>query len=264
MAEIEGITEVPATRDYVLSVLRDQHRQACIVDLECEPDIDLSFDTTIADWRLACDLVSTRRLGRALNESWGIELTDRQWKSVLCPARKRTLGDVTGLIASVASRPQLQPINIAGTSCRAAAAFLATRSYLRQAGADVDQIRPSSEIAEYSSRYLLTFVESISRIAPGKLPDIEPDRSPACPWSISACLSAIGAIVCLAFAQTAAFSFDALMLLSVFGLSFTLSALLAMLSRPAAEFSIQFGSLRTFRELAVCLSSGDACAAHDS
>jgi hypothetical protein len=50
-------TYLPATPDYVLAVIRDYHRQQCQFDREAEPDVELTFQTTIAEWRCSCILL---------------------------------------------------------------------------------------------------------------------------------------------------------------------------------------------------------------
>lgn len=42
---------VPATPEYVLDVIRDAHRQQCEYDPEATPEIELTFDSTVDDWR---------------------------------------------------------------------------------------------------------------------------------------------------------------------------------------------------------------------
>ena len=59
------------TPDEVLTILVDQHRHQSQVDPEAEADAILTFDSTIADWRSAGDLLGWHRLGQALNEDWG-------------------------------------------------------------------------------------------------------------------------------------------------------------------------------------------------
>jgi hypothetical protein len=61
---------VAATPAYVLDVIRDQHRQQCGYDPMADSDAELTFETTIAEWRDACDLLDWRRLGRALDREW--------------------------------------------------------------------------------------------------------------------------------------------------------------------------------------------------
>jgi hypothetical protein len=79
------------TPDEVLAILVDQHRLQSQVDPEAEQDAVLTFDSSIADWRFACDLVGWRGLARALNEEWGMSLSLREWREILEPHDKRTL-----------------------------------------------------------------------------------------------------------------------------------------------------------------------------
>ena len=91
----------PATPEYALAVLRDMHRQQCQHDPEADAHAVLSFDTTVAEWRDACDLLGWRELGLAYNQIWGIACRDHEWHAVLEPPRFRRLAEVCQLIASL-------------------------------------------------------------------------------------------------------------------------------------------------------------------
>jgi hypothetical protein len=91
----------------VLAIFVDEHRLVSRVDPEVEPDAVLSFDSTIADWRYACDLLGWKRLGRALNETWGMSLTDDNWEAILEPGSERTL---RGLCDVIAKNAQIETI----------------------------------------------------------------------------------------------------------------------------------------------------------
>lgn len=161
---------VPATPEYILEVYRDQYRQSLGFDPAVEPDVELTFETTVAEWQNACDLLPWRGLGCALDESWKLGRTDEEWRAVLTPERKRTLRDVCEFIAEGAMRPVVEPLNILGGSCLPAGAFLAIRSMLREAGADADSIRPSTPLAEYARLHYGVFLGPISRLSPHALP----------------------------------------------------------------------------------------------
>lgn len=160
----------PASPEYVLAVLRDDHRQQCQYDPEAEPEISLSFDSTIADWRHACDLVPWRRLGRALNDRWDIRIPDRVWREVLEPANEKTLEGVCRLIATYARRPVIRPARMCGAECETAGAFLTIRSLLHECGVCAEHIRPSTPLASYARRYTGVFLGPVARLAPGAVP----------------------------------------------------------------------------------------------
>lgn len=236
---------VPATADYVLDVIRDSHRQQCQFDPEADPDAVLTFETTVADWRSACDLLEWRALSRALDGEWNLGRSDADWRSALEPPENRTLRDVCELIASGALRPSVEPLRIMGATCLPAGAFLAIRAMLRDAGADVDSLTPSTLIDEFARRYLGVFLGPISRLAPNALPPVRVSA----PWYD---LSLVG--FALGFLATVAGLF-------ISPLATAGGVLLILVSWAGARIALQhppsqveFGDLRNFRDLAVAIA----------
>ena len=237
---------VPATPEYVLSVIVDDHRQQSQYDPEADPDAVLTLDTTVAEWRNACDLVGWRGLGRALNDYWDIRCTDRQWETVLTPASQRTLRDVCSVIASHATRQVIRPVTLLGKPCDTAGAFLTVRSLLRQAGADVRPVRPSTPLAPYLRQHVEVFLGPISRLAPGALPPVE-IRTPLYDRAVIGFVASLVLIIlgwlvsplCAALGAVSAGFFYALVWV-------------AAKSRPA---SVEFGGVQTFRDLAMVLAA---------
>ena len=164
--------EEPASSEYVLSVICDMHRQQAQFDGEVDGEAILTFDTTIADWREACDLVGWRQLGQALNTIWGIEASAAQWKAVLEPEHVKRLSDLCEFLAQRVSRPRIRAARLLGRSCVTAGAFLTVRSLLHDAGADASEITPSTLLSPYTRSYTRLFLEGISKLAPGALPPV--------------------------------------------------------------------------------------------
>jgi hypothetical protein len=240
----------PATADYVLSVLRDEHRQQCHYDDAADPDISLSFETTVAEWSEACDLVGWRELGRGLNLMWGIARSDAEWRAVLEPSHRRRLRDVCDLIARHATRRRIRPARLLGSDCASAGVFLTIRSLLRQEGADVDDMAPSTPLAEYTRRHVNLFLGPISRLAPACLPAVRIHK----PIYDIAVWGTIAAML-----LTGVGSGSGLHLLTLVGVP--LIGLCHMLTEIAAKripASVQFGDLRTFRDLALAMSRSEA------
>lgn len=236
-----------ATSDDVLAVICDAHRQQCQFDSEAEPDARLGPETTVDEWRIACDLVDWRQLGRALNDDWGLDHSDAAWYAVLEPSRERRLGELCGFIARGALMPCIRPAGFFGTSCTAAGAFLSVRSILSDAGADVRAVAPSTPLAPYTRRHLSTFLGPISRLAPNALPAVKVST----PWYDS-CL--IGIVVGLLIAVVGWFFSP---------LATTLGSVLAGVSYVevwvAAAYppsSVEFGTLRTFGDLSRVIAEG--------
>ena len=253
---------VPATPEYILDVIRDSHRQQCGYDPEADPAADLTFDTTIDEWREACDLFPAGKLGEYLNYEWGLEHSDSAWREVLEPSPPRNLRDLCQFIASSANRPVIEPVTILRSACLPAGAFLAIRSILRDNGANVDGLRPSTPLGDYARRFGWVFVGPISRLAPNSLPRVRVHV----PWyNLATLILALGFLGLLIAPLACLFlslkgGAAAWMILTPFGLVVSSLACMELVSRfPPSR--VEFGSLRTFRDLATAIADG-ACERH--
>lgn len=243
--------KVPASAEYVLSVIRDNHRQQCQFDFEADPNVVLSFDTTIAEWRYACDLLHWRKLARAINHHWSIECNLEQWRAVLEPPKKRTLRDVCELIDAHAVREVVRPMRILGTSCETAGVFLTVRSLLGDAGADTATIAPSTNLAPYARRYLGVFLGPVSRLAPDRLRPVKIHKPLY--WGallvlfLGLCLLGLAAMI------WGSQNYDALTIVGV--LLFAVCYSLTWIAAVTDPTAVEFGDLRTFRDLAISMSA---------
>ncbi len=237
---------VPATPEYVLAVIRDSHRQQCQYDPEAEPDVELTLETTIAEWRYACDLLDWQQLGRALDGEWKLGRPDTEWYRVLEPAKKRTLRELCEFVAQGAVRPTIEPVRILGSTCLTAGAFLAIRSLLRDAGADVDSVAPSTSLDQYTRRHPGVFLGPISWLAPNALPKV----TMSMPWydlSFSGFL--LGLLLAFAGSFISPLATAAGIVLAL--VSWVLDWIIADLLVPSR---VAFGNLRTFRDLATVVA----------
>lgn len=240
----------PTTQEYVLAVFRDSYRQQCQFDCEAEPGVCISATTSIEDWRDACDLVEWKKLGRALNGVWEINVPDSEWYIALEPANEKRLDGVVAVIARHAPRrPVVRPARLSGSVCKPAGAFLTIRSLLQRSGADAATISPSTPLAAYTRRYPNVFLGPISRLAPGALPAVR-IRTPVHDAGVSSYMAGL-LLVVLAWAS------DLTLLTVVGGILLVTGWLLtwtaARYMRPA---SVSFGELLTFRDLATVVSGG--------
>jgi hypothetical protein len=225
------------------------HRQQCQFDPEAEPSAVLSFDTTVAEWRDACDLLGWRELGRAYNQWWGISCADDEWRTVLEPARERRLADVCQLIAGRAVSPRIRPARLLGNTCASAGAFLTIRSLLHEAGAPPGDIAPSKPLAPYTRQFAAVFLGPVSRLAPGTLPAVRV-RTPVYDAAVSGLLVGLVCLVVGACSGAHLITVGGVVLLA---LCHALSWYAAKCLLPA---SVEFGELRTFRDLAVVVAEG--------
>ncbi len=235
-------TSQPATPGYVLRVLVDAHRQQCQFDPEAQSDVNLTFDTTVAEWRSACDLLAWRRLAHSLNDWWQIERTEEEWRAVLEPARECRLREVCQFIAATASMPLLPASRFLGVTCHSATAFKAIRDALASAGASVAGLRPSSSLDPFLRRYLTVFLSDISRLAPGALPPVKTHA----PLLRAATL---GLVLFLIVAGLASW-LGALPLASICLSLSIVSWAMTWVAARIGPSSVEFGDLKTFRDLA--------------
>lgn len=236
----------PATPEYVLSVIRDSHRQQCQWDPGANPGVSLTFDSTIAQWREAADLLPWRGLAKAIAQWFDVELPKKEWRALLEPSKERCLEGLCEAIAQRASRERIVPKNILGAQCRTASIFLKIRELLEQAGADVSGLKPDTSLAEFTRRYPQVFLDRLGRLFPGRLPDVR----------ISTPLENAGLLLCgisvLAFAVGEIVGLRPLVTAAV--ATFVVSMLVGLVARRVELRSVDFGSLETFRDLVNVLS----------
>ena len=164
---------VDSTPDDVLAVVRDMHRQQCAYDPEANPCVSLSHDSTIAEWRDACDLLPWAQVAEAMNSFWSVAIPMAEWWEALEPPKTRPLRGVCELLAGRSKVPRIRPATILGARCVTAGAFLTVRSHLADAGADVSNLAPSTPLGEYTRQYAGVFLGPVSRLAPGALPTVK-------------------------------------------------------------------------------------------
>jgi hypothetical protein len=158
------------TKEDVLNTIRDSYRFAQKLDPEAEPGYDLTFDTTIEDWRTACDLLPAKELGHALNVWFGVYFSDIDWMATLEPAKTATLGGVCELVASNAKMPDIKEFPVFGTECLSAGVFLTIRTALAKEGVPVEGICPSTALEPIARKHLGPLIQTVGSIAPDVLP----------------------------------------------------------------------------------------------
>ena len=162
---------IPMRPEDVLACIRDSYRFAEKLDPESEPGIDLTFESTIDEWRSACDLLGASDLGVALNAWFGVSVDDTEWAAVLEPATQRRLRGVCDVVSQhAAQRPVVRPFPIAGHDCLAAGAFLTLRTALIDAGLPAAEVRPSTALTVVARHDLGDLVRAVGKLAPGVLP----------------------------------------------------------------------------------------------
>lgn len=252
MESAEPVLRQPVTAEYVLSVFREQHRLYFLLDYDMLPREEMTFESTVEEWRDQLDLVEWRPLGQAENELWEINLPDEAWKQVLEPEGEKTLGGVCELIARHAVAPVIREETFFGKPCRPASAFLTIRALLQEAGADVSEIAPSTDLREYSYRYGRTFLYTIANLAPGTLPRPEIMNGDS---YRGADRSLLWMTATLPFALMFSLGIGSPWFLLVPGMYLTMYCLFRWELQRLGGKQLKFGELKTFRDLAELMAA---------
>ena len=228
----------------ILALLQDEHRHQSAYDPGADPDAELTFDSSIEDWRIACDLVEWQQLAVALNLQWKLTIPLSKWKELLTPPKERKLQGVCQVL-STSSRPKEVAIPVIfGRPCPTAGVFFAVRELLERDGADVSRLSPASLISEYSIEHSRVFEQDISQLAPNTLPAIKilnPDYERASGFLMLAMLFFFCSVPLSFWVSFLWIPFLVLVFLSI--------AWVNQVARHSRPTSVSFGELRTVRDL---------------
>jgi len=166
-----SLRERAISESEVLAWLRADYRLRSAFDPEVDSGVELTAQTTIADWRNACDLISARRLAKAMNEWFGCRRPVEEWQAVLEPEHTRTLGDLARFAAPHMCLADFTPFGIAGARDTASGAFFALRGLVAQAGQSIPDLRPSTVIASLSEPQVIALGFAVAKLAPELTPE---------------------------------------------------------------------------------------------
>ena len=156
----------------VLQIVNANYRQQQQYDEIVLKNQELTFETTITDWRDICDLVTTHEFWIYLNYYFRLNLDKELWMTVLEPEATKTLGDLCNFISSHADKEIITPINLFGSNCETAAIFKSLIAKLKDRGVDISDIRPSSQLEPLVKKYKSILIEEINQIDPTVLPPV--------------------------------------------------------------------------------------------
>lgn len=165
----------------------------------------------------------------------GLSLPDDEWFAKLPP--ERTVGDLCEVVARLTEVPVIEPVSILGTRCETAGAFLTLKQMLADAGENVDELGPSSELKPYL--WVRPEVFQRFRLATGRrLPPFDQ----MIPWS---CFAVLASLLCAGVAWLAKAEVGACALTAV-AVPFLL---VSVHLRPRFAPTFDGGRVTTFRDL---------------
>ncbi|MDF1743503.1 MAG: hypothetical protein P1V19_07380 [Gimesia sp.] len=232
--------EIPATPEYVLSVLLD--RETLEWNNDSLSQVGVTLDSSIEVLYETCGFYTFDDIFYSTLICFDLEFSD--WFGALRSAEGDTVRDFCELIAARITMPKITLSSFCGRTCRPASVFLTIRSMMHDAGVDVADVAPSTPLKEYTRKNLELFLGPIAKLSPGSLPDFDIDDRGF--FSLE-CLKALWHIPTLVgfFVMGSSpgyFIFTISILLFLY--------LLVEVDSNDKYASVQIGELRTFRDLA--------------
>jgi hypothetical protein len=247
--------EAPATAAYVLEVLRE------FVQFEF-PEDELTFDSSLVEVVNAFNDLTwtrTRVLSNIINSIFAAGIPLSEWEAAFPSLRRRTVRDLCEFLAPRISQPIIRPWAYISGDCLPAGAFLTIRSLMVHAGENPAGITPSAALGPHllrlhSNRSLWKLVKNLTRVAPGRLPQIDVHYGALGKAGNGAVgLGCLGFFAGLVFVGIGVGGIG----LALIGLScvfFPLAFLFGFLSGLRPPRTVEFTGLTTFRDLAYCLA----------
>lgn len=165
------------SKEDVFFIFKESHRLSSWFDPEAEPDVELTLDSTVQEWRNADDLLEWKKLGRYLNIEFDINIPDKTWYSTLEPADRIKLIEVCNLISMHAKIPIITPAKAFGIECISLAIFRFIKTNFTNRGMDTSDLKPSSKIETYLKNDFGIFIEQINKHFTGVIPEIKSGKT---------------------------------------------------------------------------------------
>lgn len=160
------------TSEEILQIIIDFYHFQVNSDPEVDKGQNLTFQTTIKEWRKTCDLLEPNKLAKSYHELFDLK-TDQTDLIDLLNKEENTLKVFCNYIAENATKEKVNPIISLGTKCQEAAIFKTLKDKLEKRGIDTKDFKPSTEFAPFFYKHSSELVEIVSKLAPGSLTHYE-------------------------------------------------------------------------------------------
>jgi hypothetical protein len=157
----------------ILQILNDFYNCQSEFDPEVEKGEVLTFDTSIADWTMICDLIEPRKLAKYYHDLFKLETPIADLEDILIHEEQNKLHDFCDYIAQNAPKQNVVPIISLGQSCETASIFKTLIYNLKNRGINTNNIKPSSEFIPLFNKFGGELLEEVNKLAPGSLTKFE-------------------------------------------------------------------------------------------
>jgi hypothetical protein len=161
------------SKNDILQMLISQYQFAIEFDPVVNKGMDFNYESSIFDWRDACDLIEPKKLAKVYHQSFKLNRPISELENILTDENNRTVSDFCEYIAKHAERQKIEPISLLGQNCQTASIFRTLKQNLSNNGADTRDIKPSSEINLFFMKYGGLLVDEVNKIAPGTMSEFD-------------------------------------------------------------------------------------------
>ena len=161
------------SKEEIFQMLISQYQFAIEFDPVVVKGMDFNYESSIFDWRDACDLVNPKKLAEIYHKEFKIDRPLSELENILINEEKRTVSDFCEYISLHAKREVIEPIRLLGQNCQTASIFRTLKQNLTEKGADTSELKPSSEINPFFLKYGGLLIDEVNRIAPGTMSEFE-------------------------------------------------------------------------------------------
>lgn len=161
------------TKDDILQMLISQYKFGIEFDPVVIKGMDLNYESSIFEWRDACDLVDTKKLAKIYHKEFNLNRPISELENILEDEDNKTISDFCEYISENAEREKIEPIKLLGQNCTSASIFRVLKQKLTENGADTTELKPSSEINPFFLKYGGQLFNEVNRIAPRTFSEFE-------------------------------------------------------------------------------------------
>ncbi len=157
----------------ILQILIDFYNFQAAFDPEVDSGQILTFNTTISDWRMICDLIEPIKLAKCHHDFFKIKTPLADLEQLLLDEDSKTIGDFCNYVAEYSDKTEIKPVISLGQKCLTASIYKSLISELNNRGIDTKDIRPSSKFVPLFDKHTDAFMEEVNKLAPGALTKFE-------------------------------------------------------------------------------------------
>jgi len=154
-------------------MLISQYQFAIEFDPVVVKGMDFNYESSIFDWKDACDLVSSEKLAKIYHKEFKINRPITELENILVDEDNRTVSDFCEYISKHAERENIEPIKLLGQKCQTASIFKTLKQNLTEKGADTSDLKPSTKINSFFLKSNGILFDEVNRIAPGTMSEFE-------------------------------------------------------------------------------------------